>query len=332
VTKKHPLVSVIATSYTMERLEDLITLIGSLQKQTFTYCEIIIVLEKSRELLDRVDDYIKQNEYDNVRVLFNSGMRGASAARNMGIRNARGEILAFIDDDAVATPGWLEGIVNIFKSRTDTIGVTGPILPLWENESLMWLPEEFYWIVSCAPVRSEQQIKVRNAWGNNMAFRKEAFEKGGLFLSEVGARGGGARGKHELVGEDTEFCLRARHTSGKSIICSPDIVVYHRADTYRFNGSFVASRAYWEGYTKILMKKALGNQHDDTLAVEHKLLGRILFNLLPLTLLRLLSRPTDSWQRLKLITVALSGVAFGYARGLFGDSGAFGSEACIEYL
>jgi GT2 family glycosyltransferase len=316
----------------MERFGNLITLIGSLQKQTFTDCEIIIVLEKSRELLGRIDDYVKQNEYDNVRVLFNSGMRGASAARNVGIRNALGEIIAFIDDDAVATPGWLSGIVNIFKSRTDTIGVTGPILPLWENESLMWLPEEFYWIVSCSPASPAQPSEVRNAWGNNMAFRKEAFEKGGLFLGEVGARGGGARGKHELVGEDTEFCLRARRTSGKSIICSPDIMVYHRADAYRFNGRFIASRAYWEGYTKILMKKALGSQHGDTLAVEYKLLNRILFRLIPSTLLGLISSPAESRQRLRLITIALSGTAFGYTRGLFGNSSAFGSEACIEYL
>lgn len=332
MTKKHPLVSVIATSYTMERLGDLKKLIDSLQKQTFSDCEIIIVLEKSRELLGRIDEYLRQNGYSNIRILFNAGANGASAARNMGIRNARGEIFAFIDDDAVATPGWLAGIVSAFQTRTDIIGVTGPILPLWENERLGWLPEEFYWIVSCSLAVPAQPVEVRNAWGNNMSFRREAFQKGGLFLGKVGARGGGARGKHELVGEDTEFCLRARRVSGKSIICAPDVVVYHRADAYRVNSSFVASRAYWEGYTKILMKKALGNQHDDTLAVEHKLLGRILFKLLPLTLMGLLSRPAESWQRLKLIAVALSGVAFGYARGLFGDSGAFGRESCIEYL
>ncbi len=96
----------------MKRLADLVTLIQSLQKQTFTDYEIIIVLEKSRELLGRIDEYVKQHEYKNISVLFNSSLRGAAAARNLGVKNARGKILAFIDDDAVATPEWLAGIAT----------------------------------------------------------------------------------------------------------------------------------------------------------------------------------------------------------------------------
>jgi hypothetical protein len=110
------------------------------------------------------------------------------------------------------------------------------------------------------------------------------------------------------------------------------VIVYHRADAYRFNSRFIAGRAYWEGYTKILMKKALGGQHADTLTVEYKLLGRILFRLIPSTLLGLFSNPAESWQKLKLIAIALSGIAFGYTRGLFGDSGVFRRETCVEYL
>jgi len=332
VNETQPLISVIVTSYSMERLGDLTALLGSLENQTYPHIEIILVLEKSQELLSSVSEYVRQKGYANVRLLFNSGASGASAARNLGVRGAHGALLAFIDDDGVATAGWLEVVVNAFEKRQDVVGVTGPILPLWENGKFKWLPEEFYWIVSCMPASSAQPFEVRNAWGNNMSFRREAFEKGGLFLTELGAKGGGSSGKHELVGEDTEFSLRARRASGKRIICAPEAVVYHRADEYRFSNSFIASRAYWEGYTKVLLKKALGKQHTDTLAVEHKLLGNILMRLLPSTLAGLVTRPVRSWKRLKLIAIALSGIALGYARGTFQRTDRLGGKACIEYL
>ncbi len=332
MNETRPLVSVIATSYSMERLGDLTALLDSLEKQTYHDCEIIIVLEKSQELQDSVSEYARQKGYANVRLLFNTGLGGASPARNLGVRNARGAVLAFIDDDAVATPGWLTEVVNTLEKNQDVVGVTGPVLPLWENENLKWLPEEFYWIVSCMPAKSAVTFEVRNAWGNNMSFRREAFEKGGLFLTELGARGGGSSGKHELVGEDTEFSIRARRASGKRIIYAPDIVVYHRAYSYRFSGGYIAGRAYWEGYTKSLLKKALGKQQTDTLAVEHKLLGNILFRLLPRTLAGLVTRPAVSWRRLKLIAIALSGIAVGYVSGTFASAERLGGKACIEYL
>jgi len=136
VIETPPLVSVIATSYSMERLGDLTALLDSLEKQTYHDCEIIVVLEKSQELLDRITEYVRQKGYANVRLLFNSGLGGLSAARNLGIKNARGTILAFIDDDAVATPDWLENIVKTFQDNDNIVGVTGAITPLWETQEM----------------------------------------------------------------------------------------------------------------------------------------------------------------------------------------------------
>jgi GT2 family glycosyltransferase len=241
-------------------------------------------------------------------------------------------VLAFIDDDAVATPGWLTGVMEVFESCRDVVGVTGPTLPLWENESLKWLPEEFYWIISCVPAGADEPFEVRNAWGNNMSFRREAFEKGGLFLTSLGAKGSGSRGKRQLAGEDTEFSMRARRASGKRIIWSPKAVVYHRANDYRFNSGFIVRRAYREGYTKVCLKKALWRRQPDILAVERRLLMNILCRLLPSTLADLMNRPAHSWRRLKLIVIALTGVAAGYALGTFERADGIQDEACIEYL
>ena len=331
MTERRIPVSVIATCYTVERLADLTALLDSLALQSYRNFETILVLEKSRELLEKVTELSKLKDYNGLKILFNAGTGGASEARNIGIREAGGDILAFIDDDAVASPGWLASVVETFAKNSGAVGVTGPILPIWESNRLAWLPEEFYWIVSCMPARAEV-FEVRNAWGNNMCFRREAFHKSGLFLTSLGARGGGIGGKHELVGEDTEFCLRARRTCGKSIVCSPPAVVLHRAYAYRFKNSFVARRAYWEGYTKAIFKKSLNGMPEGTLNVEHRLLGRILFRLLPLTLMSFFRHPARSARRLMLITIALAGIATGYARGAVSGPQLIGAESCVEYL
>ena len=330
---EEPLVSVIATSYDLERLSDLTALLESLAQQTYHRFETMLVLEKSRELMDKISELVRARGYSNVHLLFNSGAGGLSAARNLGVRKACGELMSFIDDDAVATPGWLAGVVKTFRVNPDAVGVTGPILPLWENESLKWLPEEFYWIVSCMPAKSASAFEVRNAWGTNMSFSREAFETGGLFRCELGAKGGGQSGKHELIGEDTEFSLRARKTSGKRIVCAPDAIVYHRAYSYRFTRGFVASRAYWEGYTKVILHRSIGQQYRDALEVEHRLLKEILLKLLPSTLADLFTHPACAWKRLQLMGLALSSIAVGYIRGrLKPECTMLGVGTCPEYL
>jgi glycosyltransferase involved in cell wall biosynthesis len=316
VTEEHPLVSVIVSSYTMERFNDLCELLGSLERQTFRNFETLLVLEKSRELYDRVDAYVKQNKYDNVQLLFNSGTGGLSAARNLGVKEATGKIMAFIDDDALAFPGWLAAMVHTYKDAS-VIGFTGPALPLWENEKLSWIPEEFYWIVSCMSVKSDSPVEVRNAWGTNMSFRKAAFEQCGAFAVHLGAKGGGTEGKNELIGEDTEFSMRVREKTGRKIIYNPEGQVRHRAYSYRLKWAFIAKRAYWEGYTKAIFKRQLQSSNTpNILGPERTLLKQIMLHLIPSTVFGLIKQPVISWKRLQLTLTVLTFVTLGYFGGM----------------
>jgi glucosyl-dolichyl phosphate glucuronosyltransferase len=313
-----PAVSVIVTAYTMDRYADMLELLASLQAQTLRNFEIILVLEKSQKLFDKLQTYIREKGYANTRVLFNSGPGGLSYARNIGVNNAKGDILTFIDDDALASHDWLQEMITAFKSGNNIIGVTGPILPRWEDESMSWFPEEFYWVFSCTSQDDGQPKKVRNGYGTNMAFRREAFEKGGLFMTKLGAKGGGEKGKHELAGEDTEFSMRIREKTGKSILYHPGVMVHHRAYLFRLKWRFIISRAYWEGYTKVIFKKiSYMRQPEDVLATEYRLLKRILLKLIPSSLAGLFRHPVVSWKRLLVTFVILICVASGYLRGSF---------------
>ena len=171
-----PVISIIVSSYTIERFNDLTELFTSIQSQTYRNFEMLVVVENSTQLYDKLKAYAKEQGYSNIRVLFNLGPRGLSQARNLGIKKARGEIITFIDDDALPFPEWLEEIVKTFAGEDSVLGVTGFAFPLWEDESLKWFPEEFYWIIGCSAWCELTKMKeVRNVWGANMSFAKEDF-------------------------------------------------------------------------------------------------------------------------------------------------------------
>jgi glucosyl-dolichyl phosphate glucuronosyltransferase len=307
-----PKISVVIPCYTMDRFRDITELLDSLQSQSYTNIETIVVAERSPELVENINKYAYNKNYLNVQVLYNQNEWGASASRNLGIRQASGQIIAFVDDDAVPFPTWAEEMVTAYVKDGTIIGLTGPILPLWEVNSMAWFPKEFYWIFSCTYWDWTDPTEVRNGYGTNISFRKEAFELCGYFKPFLGAKGGGESGKHEIGGEETELSLRIRHQTHKRIVYHPNIKVKHKVYSYRFTSSFIRKRAYWEGCTKAAFNKAYRFDNESVLSTEYKLLYRIFFRLMPSLLLLLFSHPVIALRQLWVTILALTCVAIGY--------------------
>ncbi len=210
--------------------------------------------------------------------------------------------------DALAFPDWAEQLVRSFSDET-VVGLTGPALPLWVNQQNGWFPEEMYWILGCTGwLEANGQRDVRNVWGMNMAFRREAFKLAAGFSEDMG----GVQGRR-LHGEEVELSLRVRKETGGRIVYNPDVKVLHKVQG-RLSAKWISKTSYWTGYTRHALKglsKRYGSE-DDFLSVERSLLGRIVKGLLPRTLVHLFVSPRRALQILWIVVMALSFVAVGY--------------------
>jgi len=315
-----PKISIITTCYTMDRFKDITELLDSIQEQSYRNIETIVVAERSPELTENIRNYAQKKDYPNVVVLYNQGEWGLSSARNLGIKQASGEITAFVDDDALLFPNWAEETARAYAQDSSIVGLTGPILPLWEDESMAWFPREFYWIFSCTYWEWTEPTEVRNGYGTNISFRREGFEKCGGFVTGRGlVNASRDTSWRMLAGEDLELSVRIRKKTGKRIVYYPEVKVKHKVYPYRYTLRFISKRAYREGYTKSITKRLYNqaNGDADILATEYALLHHIFSKLLPDILKGFLTNPRLSWRRLRITVTILSCVALGYFWGTF---------------
>jgi len=109
---KQAKISIVVTSYTRERLKDIVELLESIRAQTCHDVETVFVAERSPELADDIRSYTADKGYPHMRVLYNQGQWGVSSARNLAIKHVKADIIAFIDDDAILFPDWVEETVK----------------------------------------------------------------------------------------------------------------------------------------------------------------------------------------------------------------------------
>jgi glycosyltransferase involved in cell wall biosynthesis len=306
------LISIITPCFTTARLSDVTELLDSIHAQTYGNIEVLVVTERSPELGDTIRNYAEEKGYAGVRVLYNEQEWGSYAARNLGIQQAHGEILAFIDDDALLLPDWTEETVKAYAEDDSTIGLTGPILPQWSEDTMSWFPRELYWIFSCTYWDWNEKTEVRNGYGTNISFRREAFDRCGLFTNSLEATERQGSDWQRPGAKETEFSLRVTRTTGKRIIYHPGIGVKHKVYPYRLSMGFIVRRAYWEGYAKALLNRQYRPGQGGVLSTEYGLLRRILFKALPQSLGLLFQRPEIGGRRLWIFGLTLGSVAAGY--------------------
>jgi len=269
-------VSTVISTYTTKRLHDVVRCISSLKRQTLPPAEIILVLDPRKELVE----FYKSHVPFEVRMIVSNDV-GLSHARNTGVKNAKGEIVAFIDDDATANEKWLENLVKNYADPL-VLGVGGLIKPIWESKRPTWFPEELDWIIGCSyKGLPDNKAIIRNPIGCNMSFRKSVFEKAGYFSTDIG-RVGSKLAAHE----DTEFSVRmTERFPGHKVLYDPTAIVHHRVPKSRANLKYVARRSFAEGVSKANFSCRKSNLAS-VLYVENEYLRHLLLASIPKRLIR----------------------------------------------
>ena len=143
-----------------------------------------------------------------VRLLRGDGA-GISASRNVGLRAARSEVVAFVDDDAAVAPDWLARLLEQFEACPDLLGAGGGVEPHWGDDR-RWLPDELLWVVGCTYAgHREDPGPIRNPIGCNMAFRRRQLAAVGGFSPDFGKRGSSLS-----TCDETELGLRMSSATG----------------------------------------------------------------------------------------------------------------------
>ena len=162
----------------MERWADLLASVNSIQQQEMQSCEIIVVVDHNPVLCEKA-----RIALNNVIVVENIGLTGLSAARNTGVGLAKGRLIAFLDDDAIAEPDWLLKLCH-WCNQPGVLGAGGRANPAWVEPRPRWFPDEFGWVVGFSHKGlPEWASKVRNVFGSGMCFHREVFEMIGGFRS-----------------------------------------------------------------------------------------------------------------------------------------------------
>lgn len=250
--EKSMLISVIICTYLNHRYPDLVEAINSLLTQNYENTELIVVVDGNEGLYEKIS---KNKNID--KIIFHDRNLGLSESRNRGIKEAKGAVIAFFDDDAVANENWLKELVEMYDEK-GAIAAGGKLLPKWVTKKPNFLPEEYYWLIGATHKGFPEEVtEVRNTFGSNLSFKTDVLKALGGFKSEMGVKGKGL-----LQGEETELCNRMRNKFGKGVIYNPKAVVYHKVFPERLKMTFLLKRAFWQGYSKRMMKE-LGYSMDE---------------------------------------------------------------------
>jgi glycosyltransferase involved in cell wall biosynthesis len=244
-----PSFAVVICCYTDRRWDDLRAAVDSVQRQQLEVRRTVVVVDDHPPLYQRV-----RAEIPGVTAVLKCGGQGLSAARNAGVATVGEDVVAFLDDDALAHPTWLARLAEHYADP-DVLGVGGTVEPVFSAGRPGWFPREFDWVVGCSYHGLPRGLKpVRNFIGANMSFRRHVFDAVGGFDGAVGRVGTRPTGCDE-----TELCIRIleRIPRGR-LLYDPRSVVRHRVPQLRASWPYFWRRCWAEGRSKAVVARAHG--------------------------------------------------------------------------
>jgi glycosyltransferase involved in cell wall biosynthesis len=183
-----------------------------------------------------------------LRLVFEPEM-GLSMARNRGWREARGEIVAFVDDDAVADADWLVELVAPYADP-GVLGVGGRLFPRHDHRGDARSVDPAWMRVYSFDLGPTVR-DARTVIGGNMSFRRAVLERLDGFDPLLGRTG-----RCLLAGDENDLCERARRLRPRGRIAyQPSAVMWHSMATENLTHELLLLRAYCGGISNLMIDR-----------------------------------------------------------------------------
>jgi len=247
-TAQAGLPAITAVVCTHNRYDVLSDALGSLETQSLAPEAIeILVVDNSTDLESRSSYWPTHKLPGNARLIVNE-KPGLSRARNTALREARAPIIAYMDDDAIAMPGWCASIMDTFGSLADAGIVGGPVEPMWPGQAPAWLHKWQRGFLTIVDHGEHRRALKDGEWlaGTNIAFRKSALEAAGGFDEALGRIGMSLLSNEELV-----VAARIKE-GGLNAYYDPAAKVLHRVHGDRATQQWLRRRVSWQAVSDLL--------------------------------------------------------------------------------
>lgn len=233
--------------------------------------EIITVDNNSQDNTKEIVENFRIKSGLNVFYVFED-KKGLSNARNRGIKEAHGEIIAFIDDDVIVDEYWLVNLHKGFEIYNPAVLAGKAII---RNES--HLPKWFSKAISDPLggfdkgdniIIADSQYSQQIGTGANMSFKREIFDKVGFFRTDLGRKG-----NKLYMGEETELYWRIKNL-GEKCIYYPFAIVYHCVDPKRISKNYIRKWFFrigeWNYFSDMFLRKDTSKKYLGIPAVKYK--------------------------------------------------------------
>jgi len=243
--------SVSAVVCTLNRPDYLRKALASLAEQTAPAAsfEIVVVDNGSTSETPALVEG-EFGQVPNLRYVYEP-INGISQARNCGWRNARGEYVAYLDDDAIARPDWIEQMLVAFAAAPAQVScIAGRVEPIWEAPRPPWLPSSVVGYLSILHWSNEPVVMNEFQWflTTNCAFRRQVLDEIGGFSTRLGRTGRTLRSNEEIM------CKWEMGRRGYSCLYHPDVIVAHHIPSARLTKRWFLQRAFWQGVSQAVVR------------------------------------------------------------------------------
>jgi glycosyltransferase involved in cell wall biosynthesis len=198
--------------------------------------EIIVVDNNSNDDTASIVERFKREFPNKIHYVFEPEI-GMPKARNKGAAEAKGEILLFIDDDAIATPHWLKGYCSIYEIFPDIVAAGGRIELVFESDKPKWLSDELLTALGNFNFSNKETILLFPVYpfGGNFSVKRINFISTGGFIDDL-----------KTSNEEKAFFFKL-HLNKCRVGYSPKALVYHHIPSSRLRKRFFIKRGIKQG-------------------------------------------------------------------------------------